>query len=341
MLLNSKVASFLTLILLWSNSLLAASEQYFAEVETVKPEKKQVYNKIHSAGVINSPLSTYLLAESSGKITKIYFADGGQVKAGDVLAQIDDQVARADLDAATANFNLARLKTDRAKKLLQAKAISQVDFDQSIASLAQAEADKAKAQDATTKTRLIAPFDGIIGFAMKQEYDYVSLGDEIFQLEQLNPLQVEFSLPRRFYGQVKLEDIVKYDLQQGRESSGHIIAVNKVINPEDESFNVKAIIANPNNDIIPGVFTSIDILANPHQAILIPQQAIVLIEQGPVVYKLDNQIITITPVKKGQNFGNMVEINSGITDNDDIIISGQMKLYSGMKAHSLSPEEKK
>ena len=334
------ITSFVVWLLLLSNFASAYPGQGPAEVETVTPEKKQIYNKIHSVGVVSSSLSTFLLAESSGKIRKINFASGGMVKVGDVLAQIDDHVAKANMDAAAANANLAQLKFDRAKKLFATKTISPADYDKAVADLAGVEAEKAKALDALNKTKIIAPFDGVVGFTLQQEFDNVQPGDKIFKIEQFNPLQIEFKLPQRFYGQIKKEDAVEYAMSDGLTSSGHIIAISDVLS-QDESFGVKAIVANPENKITPGIFASIDVQSDPHQALLIPQQAIVLTEQGPVVYILSEKTIKIMPVVKGQNFANMVEIKSGISESDQVIISGQMKLYPGMEAHTLPPEATK
>jgi membrane fusion protein (multidrug efflux system) len=310
-------------------------------VETVVAKKNIIYDKIHSASIINSPKSVYLLAESSGQLTNIYFNNGGQVKEGELLAQIDDLVAKSNLDSAIANLNLAKLKADRAQKLYQANAASQANLDQATSELAKSEADLVRAKDDLRKTKILAPFDGIVGFKLKQEFEMVNIGDKIFRIEQFNPLETEFRLPRKFYSSLKLGDKVEYLIDNQTNAVGYVKAISEVINLEDESFSVRASIDNPDNKIIPGTFTSIDVMANTHEAIIVPQQAIVFTEKEPIIYILQDGKVHAVPIKTGSNFQDMIEIKSGITENTLVIISGQMKLYEGMEAISLPTEEKK
>ena len=89
------------------------------------------------------------------------------------------------------------------------------------------------------------------------------------------------------------------------------------------------------------MFTSIDVITDLHQALIVPQQAVVFTEKGSVLFKLQDGKIHSVPILKGVDFGDMVEVKSGISATDQIVISGQMKLHEGMEAHPLSVEEKK
>ena len=332
---------FVSLVLILYNGASFAFGHGPASVEVIAPKSQEIYEKVHSSAVIASPESVYLLAEADGKIIHIYFNNGGAVKVGDVLAQIDDQEAQSNLAIAVANLNLAQLKSDRANKLLQANAASKASFDQAAADLALANSEFIKKRDELEKTKVIAPFDGIVGFKLKQEYEIVNVGDKIFRIEQFNPLEVEFNLPRRFYGLIKAGDKVEYKVDANASTAGKIIAVSEVINPENESFSVRASVDNTGSKFIPGMFTSVDVITDVHQALIVPQQAIVSTEKGLMLLKLQDGKIHSVPIVKGVDFGHMVEVKSGISEDDQIIISGQMKLYEGMEAYSLSAEEKK
>ncbi len=332
---------FSFIILIFYNSISFAFGQASAGVEVVTPRSQEIYEKVHSAGIINSPESVDLLAESTGKIIHIYFNNGGTVRGGDVLAQIDDQVAKANLSIAVANLNLAQLKSDRANKLLKVNASSQANLDQAIAELALAKSELIKRRDELEKTKVIAPFDGTIGFKLKQEYEMVNAGDKIFRLERFNPLEVEFNLPRKFHRTVKVGDKVEYKIDYDANTDGQIIAVSEVINPENESFSVRASVINTGNKFIPGIFTSIDVITDLHQALIVPQQSVVSTEKGLILFKIQEGKIRSVPIVKGVDFGDMVEVKKGVSEVDQIVISGQMKLHEGMEVHPLSVEEKK
>ncbi len=336
-----KLSSYLLFLTLICKIALASLNQPPTAVETINPEKKLIFDKIHSISIINSPKSVYLLAQSAGEITHIYHSNGGAVKTGDLLAQLDDQVASSNFDVATANVNLSQLKLGRVEKLLAAKVASQADYDTALAELIKFKAEKRKAQDEVKKTKIVAPFDGIIGFKLKQEFETVNIGDKLFRIEQFNPLEVEFRIPHKFYNLVQLGDKVNLNIDNNGTTEGQIIAISTIINLDDESFSIKASVENSDNKIVPGMFTSIEIIANRHEALIIPIQALVFTENDPILFKLENDKIRQISVKKGIDFGNMTEIKSGISTNDQIIISGQMKLYEGMSAYSLTEKENK
>lgn len=325
----------------YTNFAYAFLGQGSVEVEVVTPKLQEIYEKLHSTSIIHSPESVYLLAEAAGKVVHVYFNNGGAVKAGDILAQIDDQVAQANLAIAVANLNLAQLKFDRANKLLLANTSSIASFDQAVAELDLAKSELIKRRDELEKTKIIAPFEGTIGFRLKQEYEMVMVGDKIFRIEQFNPLEVEFNLPRRFYHTIKAGDKVEYKINENANAIGKIIAISEVINIENESFSVRASVDNTGNKFIPGMFTSIDVFADLHQALIVPQQAVVSTEKGLVLFKLQDGKIQSLPIVKGVDFGDMVEVKSGVSESDQIVISGQMKLHEGMEAHSVPTEEKK
>lgn len=333
--------SFFIILAFYALDVFAAPERPPARVETYIAANQDVYNPIHAVGIIKSKNSIYLTAQNSGNIEKIFVEDGGIVKAGDILATIDDKKAQSELDIAKADYNLAELKLDRNSKTLKAAASSKSDYDQAMANFAQAKAKLEKAKDNLDKTKIIAPCDGKIGFKLKNQYEQVNMGDKIFRLDQSNPLEIEFKLPQRYLNIVKSGDAVQYKIGKNLESAGHVSSISTVLDPEDESFSLRAIVANPDDKIIPGSFASIDVMADKHSAITIPQQAIVQTDKGSVVYLLKDGVVNISPVTKGQIFEDLVEINSGVSLGDQVISSGQMKLFPGMKAIAITNEAAK
>jgi len=310
-------------------------------VEIYVAKEKEVFDIVHSAGVIKSSNSQYLLAEISGKLLKIHNFPDGIVKKGDLLAEIDNKDQQADYDAAKANLELAKLLAKRTGGLIKSGAASITDNDKAQAQLQIAQANFDKATTQLEKSKIRAPSDGIISLELKSPQDLMKIGDPIFHFEQLNPLEVEFALPKRLFNQVKFGNLVKYTIDDNLTTEGYITRISNVLSLDDESFAIKAIVANPTDKIMPGMFTSIDIICNQRNAIALPIEAVVQTNKGTNVYKLQDGQIAIAPVEKGSLFGDEVIITEGVKEGEQVIISGQMKLYPGMNAHPIATEIEK
>lgn len=326
-------------LLACTDLLAGQAAQPASPVDVYLVKKKEVYDKVHSAGVIKSLNSQYLIAETSGKIKKIYTYTDGKVKKGELLAEIDNQAEQAAFDSAVASLKLAEIAAERSEKLMKVNAGSVSENDKAQAQLKLAKAAFDNAKDRLEKSKIIAPEDGVVSLELKAEQELVKPGDKIYQFEQLSPLEVEFLLPRRFFKDVKTGNTVIYQVDGGINAEGHIAAVSNVFSLEDESFKVKAIVANPQNLIAPGMFTSIDVICNTQQAITVPVEAIVQTASGMNIYKIVNGVVAIAPVEKSAFFGDEAIISKGVEVADQVIISGQHKLFPGMPVIAVANEQ--
>lgn len=309
-------------------------------VEVYIAKETEVYDQVHSVGVIKSYESSYLLAESSGKIAKVFTPKDGLVTAGQLLAEIDNVVQKANYDSALANYNLAKITAERTSKLSKSNLVTTAENDRAQTAFNNAQAVLNQAEKELQKTKIIAPADGVVSFELKLAQEWVNIGERIYHFEQLNPLEIRFSLPRKFHSKIKVGDLVKYTIGDTIHAQGYVTAISDVFTMESESFELRAIVANPDDKIKPGMFASVDVICEMRKAITIPVEAIVQTVQGINVYTVKEGKVQIVQVEKSSLFDGDVIITKGIEVGDEVIISGQMKLYQDMEVTPIDHEQK-
>mgnify|MGYP000482296646 CR=1 FL=1 len=159
-------------------------------VELGKPEKLNWPKTVTAVGSLRSDESVIVRAEQSGRITALNFKEGQPVRAGQMLVQLDDSLARAELEQARANQKLARAKFDRAVELQQKNFISGQARDEAENALRVADATVALAEAKLTKLIIKAPFSGTVGLRSASVGDYVKDGQDIVNLEKTDPIKV-------------------------------------------------------------------------------------------------------------------------------------------------------
>src|SRR5690625_1693392 len=174
------------------------------EAEAVVVGTKALTQSVRAVGTLNSQDAVILRPEISGRIAAINFEEGGEVHAGDVLLELDAAIARAELEQAQAAMDLAQSQFNRAQQLTQKGFISQQARDESGSELKVKRAAVSLAQAQLDKTRIKAPFDGLIGLRQVSLGDYVSPGQDLAPLQSINPLNVDFRIPEQFLSQVRV-----------------------------------------------------------------------------------------------------------------------------------------
>jgi membrane fusion protein (multidrug efflux system) len=257
------------------------------------------------------------------------------VAAGAPLLELNPDIIIAQLAQYKAALNLSKLAFDRAVKLYNTRTISKAEFDQAQADLSagQARVDAANAQ--LRQARIIAPFAGRLGLSLVSIGDYVSAGQSIVNLESLDPINVDFSIPETYMGRVAVgQDI---ELRSGAFSSqvfyGKVDAIESQINPGNRSLLLRASVPNKEHKLLPGGFVDVKLYTNEasQQVISVPQVAVLYAPDGNYVYKIVNNSAVKTLVTLGSSDAQNVIIKEGLKPGDDIITAGQQKVQDGAR----------
>lgn len=299
--------------------------------------------RVSSVGTVVAVQGTLVRAEAEGIVREITFNAGSVVKAGDVLAQLDVDVERAQLRAAEAAAELARLSFDRAEELIVSRGIPQAGFDSAANNLKQAEAQVDSIRAVIAKKTVRAPFSGKLGIRRISIGQFLEKGSPVVSLHSLDPVYVEFSIPQQRLSDLSegLKVAVSSDSFPGQPFEGRITAINPDIDPATRNVRVQATLANPDGRLRPGMFVSVDtVLARTEKVLLIPETAVLHAPFGDSVFVVEEGqaaqdgakplVVRQQFVRLGARQGDFVVVTEGVAVGESIVSTGAFKLRPGM-----------
>ena len=301
-------------------------------VELAKPEKLSWPKSVTSVGSLRSDESVIVRAEQSGRITALNFKEGQAVRAGQLLVQLDDSLARAELEQAKANQKLGKAKFDRAVELQQKNFISGQARDEAENVMRVADAAVALAEAKLTKLFIKSPFSGTAGLRSASVGDYVKDGQDIVNLEKTDPIKVDFKVPEIFQSKIRVGQSlsVVLDALPGKTFSGVVYALNPQLDPAGRALVLRAQMPNRAGEFKPGMFARVRLtIADIGEAIVVPEQAVAMQGEDQVMYKVVDGRALRTKVEVGQRRDGKAEIVEGIGAGDTIVVAGWQKLRDG------------
>lgn len=286
--------------------------------------------------------------EAGGIIREFLFEPGQRVKAGTVLVRLNTANEEATLRALDAAAKLAVTQRDRWRELGAQKLVSQAEVEQRAAdaatTLAQVEAQRALIAQKTIR----APFDGTLGIRKANLGQYIAPGSPIVNLQSMNPIFLDFTLPQQRMDQLVEGTIVQatVDSLPGRTFEGRITAIEPLIDAETRSFKVQATVLNDDNALRPGTFAKVGFDLGSEQAVVvIPQTAVSFNPYGNAVYvvrevpygekdvgmdgkplKGMKQVVQQRFIKTGSTRGDLVAVTEGLKPGERVVTSGLLKL---------------
>src|SRR5438093_5962053 len=173
-------------------------------VTTIVAHQEEWSASVSSIGTVAAVQGVSVSADLPGTVERIAFESGTAVREGEVLALLDTREEQAQLAAAEAQRDLARLNFERMQGLLNERVISRAEFDRATAEQRQTEARVGEIRAAIERKTIRAPFSGILGIRQVNLGQYLSGGDALVKLEALNPIYVNFGVPQQAVGQMRV-----------------------------------------------------------------------------------------------------------------------------------------
>jgi len=309
-----------------------AAAQRPVPVEAVEVTVTQLTSEIRVIGSLRSNESVVIRPELDGRVSEILFEEGQRVAAGTPLVKLDAAIATAEVDQAQAALALSQANYKRAVELFERKASSAANRDQAQAALRADQANLELARARLDKLTLIAPFDGILGLRNVSLGDYVTAGQDLVNLEDIEPLKVDFRIPERYLGSLKVGQAIKVqaDAFPGQSFTGEVYAIDPLVDENGRAVLMRARLPNDEGMLRPGLFVSVALLVGERQnVVMIPEQALVPRGTAQLVYKVVDGKAVMTEVKTGARRNAMVEVAEGLAAGDVVVTAGQMKLRDG------------
>jgi len=280
-------------------------------------------------------------ADMPGIVDRISFESGRAVRHGDVLVELDTRQEQAQLAAAEAQRDLARLNFERLEGLVTDGAISGADYDRAAAEQKQTEARAGEIRAAIARKTIRAPFSGTLGIRQVNLGQYLAGGDAVVPLQSLHPIYVNFGVPQQDTARVRIGRTLRVtaDELSGVEFVGRVTALDAVVNQATRNVQVQATVPNPDGKLRPGMFVQTTVVTGATRAIVaIPASAISYAPFGDSVF-----IVTDLKGPDGRTYrgvrqqfvkidgtrGDQVAVVSGVEAGDEVVTSGVFKLRNG------------
>ena len=296
---------------------------------------------LRAIGFIEPNQGVTITNEVSGKIVKINFVSGQQLKKGDALVYLDSEVEKANLKASQGRLSSVDRNYKRMLSLFKKGSVSQGDVDNAEAELLTLQG-QIEGYQATISRRIIrAPFDGIAGLRNVFMGEYLQDGTDIVRLEDISRMQIRFTIPQNdltkiFIGQ---EMNIFVDAQADTTFKGTISAIEPAVNFQSGVIQVQADIPNQDNQLRSGMFAKANIiLPTLEEQIAVPETAINYTLYGETVYIISEQKTDAGEsfkqadqkiVKLGKSKDGDIHVLSGLNTGDIIVTSGQVRLSNG------------
>jgi membrane fusion protein, multidrug efflux system len=281
-------------------------------------------------------------ADLPGTVDKIHFESGKIVQAGDILVELDTRQERAQLAAAQADWELAKINYERQQKLVEQGVVARTEYDNALAQQKSTEAHVGEIKAMIERKTIKAPFSGILGIRQINLGQYLAAGQAIVPLQSVNPIYVNFGVPQQETPKVRLGSALRMtsDDLPGLQFGGRVTALDSVVNESTRNIQVQATLPNPQGRLRPGMFVQVQVgLGTSQDVITLPASAINYAPYGDSVYVVTDIQDTKTGksfrgvrqqfVKVGPTRGDQIGVLSGINPGEEIVTSGVFKLRNG------------
>lgn len=303
------------------------------EVETAQASIQRVQSKLTTSGTIEAGTRVRLYNEVSGRIRYLPYHEGDAVSAQTIIIGLDDEVIQAELDKATATREQAKIDYDRLKKL-QKQLASDEEIARAYTAYNIAVADEKLYQARLDQTVIKAPFDGIITERHFEQGDVVAMHSHILTMIDPESLQVHIHLSEHWIPQIQHGDQVEIQIDALADSmhTGKIKRVHPTIDAATRKGSVEIEFEPVPFGASAGQLARVFLKTRPANKLVVPAHALHHDGKGAYVYVIDEESTAIkTYVQKGAQYGDTIEITSGLSINDAIVLKGFNGLRNGKK----------
>jgi membrane fusion protein (multidrug efflux system) len=301
-------------------------------VEASKVLVGPMVREITAIGTLLSNESVIIRPEIAGRVLRISFEEGQRVKKGQLLVQLDDSTYMAELEQAKASLELSKANHERTVKLYSQGAATERSRDENLSKL---RVDQARLEVARTnleKSRLTAPFEGVLGLRKVSIGAYVTPGLDIVNLESIDLLKVDFSVPETALSFIAIGQQINVtaDSFPGKSFSGEVFALDPRIDQNGRSVAVRAKLSSEGGLLRPGMFARVGLVTGRNDnAVMIPEEALIPRGAQLYVYKVVDGKVASQMVKVGLRREGRVEIVEGLKPDDVVVTAGHQKAREG------------
>lgn len=306
------------------------------EIGVVPVARHAFSDGIRAIGTAQARESIVLTPKVADTIRRLRFDSGDRVRQGQVLVEMSSVEQAADLSEARAADEAAQQDLRRYQELFDRGFASQARLDTvrtaADAARARVEAGGSRIADRT----IVAPFAGVIGLRTASPGQYVQPGDQIGTLDDVSEIKLDFDVAETQIARLSqgAAITVRTAAFPERVFNGTIANIDSRINPGTRTVRVRAILPNPGEQLRPGMLMTVDVSADAHEALAVPEVAVLDEGDSSYVFRIapapgGARTVERVTVQTGQRSDGLVEIVSGLTDGDVVVVDGVQAVTPG------------
>lgn len=288
---------------------------------------------IEALGTAQANETVAITSQTQEVVEKIYFDSGDFVEQGQLLAELNARKEIARVQQLKFSLGEAERQLTRLNELRRGNAASQQQVEEQQVVVNGLEAELEVAEATLAEMKIYAPFSGRVGIREVSPGALVSPGDVFTTLDDITPIKVDFSVPERYFASlaVNQEVIARNRAYPGQQFVGRITSIDSRVDPVTRSVRVRAQLPNSDDLLRPGMLLQITLLRSIDEALLLPEKALMPIQNRQYVFKLtpDGSAKQVEVVI-GRRKPGIVEITEGVEPGDQVIVEGLVRLRDGV-----------
>lgn len=302
-------------------------------------ERQPLVDEIEALGTARAFESVDIQPRISSLVERIAFAEGQVVAAGDLIVELENNEIVAGLALAEASLSESRSLYNRSRSLADTQAISASNLEQLVAQVQVDEAQVEAARARLENTIIRAPFSGRVGLRRVSPGSFVNTSTVITTLDDISKIKLDFSVPEAFLTSVAEGMRIKADslVYPDRVFEGVVASVDTRLDPVSRAVQVRAIIANGDSALKPGMFLTVDLQLDRGDVLVAPEQAIVPEGTRQFVFVVNDGVAEKREVALGRRIPGFVVIDEGLEAGDTVITEGTHKVRDGSPVDVLDP----
>ena len=307
-------------------------------VEIATVERRSVSAYLETNGTLEAEDEVDIVTRAAGPIVELSTEEGMQVRAGQVLARIDDIELRAQVTTAEVALAEATRVHERAQAARDQQIISEEVYDQALAVRESAEAVLNERKIQLGFATIVAPFDGVIVERAVKDAENLTANQRMFRISDFNPLLCPIQVPEKELANLRLGQTgyVLVEAWPGEQFFANVLRISPVVDATSGTIKV-TLQVNGKGRLRPGMFASVFLVVDTHEsALVIQKQALSLESLADTVYVVADNVAERRDVTLGFEEAELVEITAGLSEGEQIIIVGQDGLSDGTPINVLA-----
>lgn len=288
---------------------------------------------IELPGTLVADDATEIHPEVSGRITALNIREGAYVGKGAVLAKLYDGDLQAQKRKLEVQLKIAQQTENRHEQLVKIGGISKQDYELTALQVSNLRADLDIINTAIAKTVVRAPFSGKLGLKEISVGAYVTPQSIIATIQQTTDLKLDFNVPEKYTSQIKRGQYVNFRVEGSERPYTAVVSATEAgIAQATRSLMVRATVRGDATGLVPGNFAKVRLSFAPDpNALMVPTQAIIPQARGKKVVVYRNGTATFTDVTTGVRDSSMVQIVSGLSQGDTVVVTGLLSIKPDAK----------